>query len=75
MKIVKIVRDFANIGPYRMFKEMGKKTLQAYLTLERKSKRISAEDLAALKRITVAHGGTASKFYQLLDSSLTEDRN
>ena len=70
MEIVKKVREFAGLNPYKMFKQMGKKTLQAYLMLERTSKRISATDLAALKEVTLAHGGTTSQFYQMLDKTL-----
>ena len=66
MQLVKKVREAAKLNPWVMHKEMGKKSLQAYLSLERSAKRISLEDLFALEKIWIEHGcGTASDFQDL----------
>lgn len=65
MKIAKKVRDFAGLNAWKMSQAMGKKTVQAYLSLERKAKRISLEDLNKLEDIYIAAGGTLENFRKL----------
>lgn len=65
MKIAKKVREFAGLNPWEMYQRMGKKTVQAYLSLERKAKRITLEDLNALEDIYIAAGGTSDEFNAL----------
>lgn len=64
MKIAKIVRQSAELNAWAMYKKMGKKSVQAYLSLERSAKRISLKDLYALERIWVESGcGTEEEFH------------
>lgn len=65
MKIAKKVREFAGLNPWEMYKKMGKKTVQAYLSLERKAKRITLTDLNKLEEIYLAAGGTLDNFRKL----------
>jgi len=66
MKIVKIVRVTAKLKPWVMFQRMGKKSIQAYLSLERSAKRISLKDFYALERIWVEEKcGTAEEFHKI----------
>jgi hypothetical protein len=65
VKIAKIVRETAGLNPWNMYKRMGKKSVQAYLSLERSAKRISLKDLYALERIWVDEGcGTREQFHE-----------
>jgi hypothetical protein len=66
MKLVKKVRDFAKLNAWEMHKLMKKKTVQAYLSLERKAKRITLEDLNRLEDIYLSHGGKLEDFRKLL---------
>ena len=65
MKLAKKVREFANLNPWEMYQRMGKKTVQAYLSLERKAKRITLEDLNKLEEIYIASGGSLENFRKL----------
>lgn len=65
MKIAKKVREFAGLNPWEMYQRMGKKTVQAYLSLERKAKRITLEDLNKLEEIYIASGGSLENFRKL----------
>jgi hypothetical protein len=66
MQLVKKVREAAKLNAWAMHKKMGKKTVQAYLSLERSAKRISLEDLFALEKIWIEEGcGSASDFQDL----------
>lgn len=66
MLLVKKVRESAGLTPWVMFKKMGKKTIQAYLSLERSAKRISLDDYFALERIFIEHKcGDSSDFHEL----------
>lgn len=65
MKLAKKVRDFAKLNAWEMHKKMGKKTVQAYLSLERKAKRITLADLNKLEDIYLSHGGTLEDFRKL----------
>lgn len=66
VKLAKIIREFAGLNPWEMHKKMGKKSVQAYLSLERKAKRITPQDLAALEQIYLEYGGTHDKFWEIL---------
>lgn len=65
MKIAKEVREFAGLNPWEMHKRMEKKTVQAYLSLERKAVRISLRDFNKLEEIYMAAGGTDEGFRKL----------
>lgn len=65
MKIAKKVREFAGLNPWEMYQRMGKKTVQAYLSLERKAKRITLEDLNKLEEIYLASGGSLENFRKM----------
>jgi hypothetical protein len=62
MLLVKKVREFAGLNPWSMYKLMGRKTIQAYLSLERSAKRISLPDFYKLEEIYISHGGTREDF-------------
>ena len=64
VKIAKIVREAAGLNAWAMHKLMGKKTVQAYLSLERAAKRISLTDLYKLEKIWIDQKcGTAEEFH------------
>lgn len=66
MILAKKVRESAGLNPWAMHKRMGKKTVQAYLSLERSAKRISLDDYFALERIWIEEKcGSASEFQDL----------
>lgn len=65
MKLAKKVREFAKLNPWEMYQRMGKKTVQAYLSLERKAKRITLDDLNKLEEIYLGSGGTLEGFRKL----------
>lgn len=63
MQLAKKIREMAGLNPWNMHKRMKKKTVQAYLSLERTAKRITLEDFFALERIFVEEGlGSTSDF-------------
>lgn len=65
MKLAKIVRESAGLNPWSMYKRMGKKTIQAYLSMERSAKRISLEDFFRLEQIWVEERcGTREEFQE-----------
>jgi hypothetical protein len=66
MLLAKKVREFAGLNPWKMHQKMNKKTVQAYITLERNAKRISLADLLSLRAIYMDSGGTVSGFDKLL---------
>lgn len=51
MKTAKKVREFKGLNPWEMHKAMGKKTVQAYLSLERKAQRMTEFDFVRLCEI------------------------
>ena len=51
MKTAKIVRESRGLNPCEMHKKMQKKTVQAYLSLERKAQRMTEFDFAKLCEI------------------------
>lgn len=63
MKLAKIVRDFAGLNPWKMHQLMGKKSVQAYLSLERSAKRISLDDFYKLEEIWLENGGKKEDFH------------
>lgn len=66
MKLAKKVRELAKLNAWTMHKLMNKKTVQAYLSLERSAKRISLEDLYSLEKIFVDHGcGSRDEFQEI----------
>ena len=66
MQLAKKIREMAGLNPWNMHKRMKKKTVQAYLSLERTAKRITLEDFFALERIFVEEGlGSTSDFLDL----------
>lgn len=65
MNLAKIVREFAGLNAWKMYKLMGKKTVQSYLSFERKAKTLELKDFFALERIYVQHGGTKEDFDKL----------
>ena len=66
MLLVKKVREAAKLGAWAMYKRMGKKSVQAYISLEKNAKRISPKDLYALEKIWLDEGcGTAEDFHAL----------
>lgn len=66
MQLAKKIREMAGLNPWNMHKRMKKKTVQAYLSLERTAKRITLEDFFALERIFVEEGlGSTSDFVDL----------
>lgn len=64
--LAKKVREFAGLNAWEMYKRMGKKSVQAYLSLERKAQRISLADLVALRAIYIDNGGNIKAFDELL---------
>ena len=58
MRLVKLVREYAGLNPWQMHKAMRKKTVQAYLSLERNAKRITLSDFLQLEKIYIEAGGT-----------------
>lgn len=67
MELVKKVRESAGLGPWAMYKLMKKKSVQAYLSLERNAKRITLADLVMLEQIWIDKDcGTAQDFKKLL---------
>jgi len=65
VKIAKIVREAAGLNPWNMYKRLGKKTVQAYLSLERSAKRISLKDFYKLEEIWVEEKcGTREQFHE-----------
>ncbi len=67
MLLAKKVREFAKITSWKMHQEMGKNSVQAYLSLERSAQRISLADLLSLKRIYIEAGGTTEAFDKLVE--------
>lgn len=65
VKLVKIVREFLGLNPWNMSQRMNKKTVQAYLSLERKAERITLADLETLEELYIEGGGSAKKFKEL----------
>lgn len=65
MKLAKLVREYAGLNAWQMHKKMGKKTVQAYLSLERSAKRITLADFYELERIYIEAGGTKISFEEL----------
>lgn len=69
MKLVKKVRESAGLNAWAMHKRMGKKTVQAYLSLERSAKRISLTDFFLLEKIWIEEKcGTKEEFVDLARS-------
>lgn len=70
MLLAKKVREIAKLNPWNMYQRMGKKTVQAYLSLERSAKRISLEDFYSLERIFIEEKcGSKEDFDKLARSS------
>lgn len=66
MRLVKKVREIAGLKPWAMHKLMGKKSVQAYLSLERSAKRISLADYFQLEKIWLENKcGTQEEFHKL----------
>lgn len=65
MKLAKKVREFAGLNPWEMFQRMNKKTVQSYLSLERKAERITLKDLNRLEEIYIEAGGSLENFRKL----------
>jgi len=73
MKLVKIIREKLKLNPWKMHKLMSKKTLQAYLSLERKAARITLRDLELLEQAYIAGGFTTESFKALQDKCAKEE--
>ncbi len=74
MLIAKKVRELAKLNPWVMHKRMNKKTVQAYLSLERSAKRITLEDYFRLEAIFIeSGGGTADQFHDLARKCAKKD--
>lgn len=66
MRIAKIVRETAGLTAWKMHQRMGKKSVQAYLSLERSAKRISLIDFYRLEDVWVEEGcGSREEFHAL----------
>ena len=65
VELAKIVREFRGWNPWEMHKAMKKKTVQAYLSLERSAQRITLADLETLESLYIEGGGTAEDFKKL----------
>lgn len=65
MKLAKIVRESAGLNAWQMYKRMGKKTVQSYLSFERSAKRLTLEDFYALERIWLESGRSKNEFEDL----------
>lgn len=73
MYLVKKVREIIGLNPWSMHKLMKKRSIQAYLSLERSAERISLADYLALQRIYIEHtGGSVSDFTELVNLCETE---
>lgn len=72
MKLAKIVRETAGLNSWQMHKKMGKKSVQAYLSLERSAKRITLEDFFALERIWLEAGQSKPAFEELARKCATK---
>lgn len=74
VELAKIVREYLGLNPWEMHKAMGKKSVQAYLSLERKAERITLADLAALEDLYIKGGGNAKKFKELQNKCAREGK-
>lgn len=50
--LAKKIRESRGLNAWEMHKRMGKKTVQAYLSLERKAKRVTTRDFLSLWEIS-----------------------
>lgn len=67
VKLAAIIREKAGLKPWEMHKRMGKKTVQAYLSLERSAKRITPKDFTALEQIFIEEAlGDHGDFWELV---------
>lgn len=75
MKLVKKVREIAGLNPWNMHKLMGKKSVQAYLSLERSAKRISLRDYFQLEQIWIEKKcGSREDFHELARQCATKEK-
>lgn len=70
MELVKKIREKLGINPWEMHKRVKKKSIQAYLLLERKSKKISPGDLV---RLYQASGMDLGAFWKLLEAEAKKE--
>lgn len=64
MKLAKIVRESAGLNAWTMKSRMNKRSIQAYLSMERSAKRITLEDFYMLEKIWVDEKcGTLDEFH------------
>lgn len=69
VRIAKIVRESADLNAWAMHKLMGKKSVQAYLSLERSAKRISLKDFYRLEEIWLEKKcGSREQFHEMARS-------
>lgn len=66
MKLAQKVREFAGLNPWKMSQKLGKNSVQAYLSLERKAQRITLKDFLSLEAVYIEAGGTKSDFDDLV---------
>lgn len=74
VKLVKIVREFLKLNPWEMHKKMKKKTVQSYLSLERKAERITIEDFLLLEKLYIEGGGTSEQFKKEVEKSVIKKK-
>ena len=74
VKLAEIIREKAGLNAWEMHKRLGKKTVQAYLSLERKAQRITVKDFTALEAVFVDEKlGSHEDFWRLVKRCAREE--